>query len=357
MLDEVTKQQIIVLFEEAVANGCRKHVACRDLGLSLRTLQRWSNREILADRRPDARRTASNQLMPEEEEQLVTLLNSPEYRDKTPWEIVPSLADKGIYIASESSIYRLIRRRRLASWRNRSRPKHHTRPLAHVATGPNQVWSWDITYLRSQIRGSFYYLYMIMDIYSRKIVGWRVHETQEEHLAAALIEEACCLEGISQDAVVVLHSDNGSAMKGSTVLATMQRLGVIASFSRPRVSDDNPYSESLFKTLKYVPYYPSKPFESTESATVWVDWFVHWYNHERFHGEIQYVTPASRHEGKDIAILARRKEVYEQARNRRPNRWSRTSRNWQHTKEVYLNPTNEQKQKRLTSKHQARTTA
>ncbi len=354
MLDEATKQQIIVLFEEAVANGCRKHVVCRDLGLSLRTLQRWSNREILADRRRDARRSASNRLMTAEEDQLIALLNSPEYRDKTPWEIVPLLADKGIYIASESSVYRLIRRRRLASWRNRSRPKRHTRPPTHVATGPKQVWSWDITYLRSRIKGSFYYLYMIMDIYSRKIIAWRVHETQEEHLAAALIEEACCLEGISPDAVVVLHSDNGSVMKGSTVLVTMQRLGVVPSFSRPRVSDDNPYSESLFKTLKYVPYYPSEPFKSIESAMDWLNWFVNWYNHERLHGEIQYVTPASRHAGKDIAILARRQEVYEQARHRRPDRWSRTSRNWQHTKEVYLNPTNEQRQKSLTGNCQMR---
>ncbi len=154
-----------------------------------------------------------------------------------------------------------------------------------------------------------------------------------------MIKEICKVEGISRNQLT-LHSDNGGPMKGATMVATLKRLGVIPSFSRPSVSDDNPYSESLFKTTKYCPQYPSKPFESVLGASEWVKKFVAWYNEEHLHSGIRFVTPGSRHRGEDIEILAARNKVYETAKKQQPNRWSRQTRNWGHIKEVFLNSLN-----------------
>jgi transposase InsO family protein len=149
--------------------------------------------------------------------------------------------------------------------------------------------------------------------------------------------DICQREGIKSDQVT-LHSDNGSPMKGATMLATLQQLGVIPSFSRPSVSNDNPYSESLFRTLKYRPEYPEKPFAGLVAARDWVQSFVHWYNTEHFHSAIKFITPEQRHAGEDREILEKRKAVYEQAKSRNPNRWSGDIRNWNPVKEVGLNP-------------------
>jgi hypothetical protein len=166
-----------------------------------------------------------------------------------------------------------------------------------VATAPNQVWSWDITYLRSPVRGIFYYLYMIVDVFSRKVVGKVVHYTECQVCAAALIQAACDAEGVDPNNLTI-HSDNGGPMKGATMVATMERLGVAQSFSRPRVSDDNPFSEALFRTVKYRPEYPSGPFATLDAARAWVDWFVGWYNHQHLHSAISFVTPAQRQRAK-----------------------------------------------------------
>ncbi|MCM2351097.1 MAG: DDE-type integrase/transposase/recombinase [Bacteriovoracaceae bacterium] len=170
-----------------------------------------------------------------------------------------------------------MKARKLLEHRGKSKRKSLELPLALIATRPNMIYSWDITYLKSSVAGKFYYLYLFMDIYSRKIVGWKVHDCESMEYSSQLAEEIFLREGILKDQVV-LHSDNGAAMKGATMLATLQRLGIVPSFSRPRVSDDNPYSESLFKTLKYCPQYPSNPFSSTDDASGWVDEFVFWYN-------------------------------------------------------------------------------
>jgi len=175
-----------------------------------------------------------------------------------------------------------------------------------------------------------------MDIYSRKIVGFDVFEEQSAENAAQVVSNAYNIENlIAGD--VVLHSDNGGPMKGSTMLATLQSLGIAPSFSRPSVSDDNPFSESLFKTLKYCPQYPKKPFESLEATRAWVETFMHWYNNVHHHSGINFVTPSERHAGKDKAILEKRSHVYELARQHNPNRWSGKIRNWEQTKTVYLN--------------------
>jgi transposase InsO family protein len=176
-----------------------------------------------------------------------------------------------------------------------------------------------------------------MDVYSRKIVGWQVYEQESSEWAAEILHDIVQREGIERDQVA-LHSDNGGPMKGATMLATLQALGIMPSFSRPAVSNDNPYSESLFKTLKYRPEYPAQPFSSITEARQWVTGFVDWYNHDHRHSAIQFVTPAQRHGGLDTAILANRKVVYEAAKARHPERWSRETRNWDPVLEVYLNP-------------------
>ncbi len=219
--------------------------------------------------------------------------------------------------------------------RQKSRPPSHKKPREHVATGPCQVWSWDITYLQTPVRGLYFYLYLIIDVWSRKIVGAQVEDRESPDLAALLFESSCL--GLDPSGIV-LHADNGGPMKGSTMKATLERLGVLASFSRPRVSDDNPYSESLFRTLKYRSEYPSRPFGSLDEANSWVRQFVGWYNTEHLHSAIRFVTPDDRHFGREHAILQQRREVYEEARAKNPGRWSGSTRNWEAIEKVYLNP-------------------
>ncbi len=302
--------------------------------IDVKTFKRWEN--DLEDKRRGPKTTSANKLSDEEIEKVIQISTSKEYVDLPPTQIVPLLADKGIYIASESSFYKILRERKLLEHRGKSKKPSMNKPAPLIAKSPNEIYSWDITYLRSSVSGMFYYLYMFMDIYSRKIVGFEVHEKESMEHSSKLIERICIQENVLKDQLV-LHSDNGGAMKGATMLATLQKLGVVPSFSRPRVSDDNPYSESLFKTLKYCPEYPSRPFASLSEASEWVEKFVFWYNNIHLHSGIKFVTPMSRHEGKDKMILKNRKRVYEEAKNKNPNRWSRATRNWDRVEKVLLN--------------------
>jgi transposase InsO family protein len=337
----------IDLIDEAVTAGARCFKACTVLEIDVRTLQRWKKaldeQHSLEDKRKAAaaERTPANKLSDEEREAILTVCKQQEYQSLPPSQIVPRLADNGEYIASESSFYRVLREADQVHRRGRSNPPRTVpKPEGFKATGPNQVWSWDITYLASIIRGSFYRLYLVLDIFSRKIVGWEVHESESADHASVLIRKACLVEGIHWDGLV-LHADNGGPMKGATMLATLQNLGVVPSFSRPSVSDDNPYSESMFRTLKYTPAYPSKPFESIDAARQWVHSFVQWYNDEHRHSAIRYVTPNQRHRGEDRDLLKQRKAVYETARQQNPERWSGKTRNWNPVEEVWLNPPKE----------------
>lgn len=334
------RKEVIALIDRACADGARLEQACAVLELSPRTLQRWrEGGEVKGDGRQAAarERIPANRLKEEERQRLLEVVNSPEFASKAPSQIVPALADRGEYLASESTIYRYLRETKQLAHRGRAAAPTHSRPRSLVATGPNQVWSWDITYLATTLAGIFFYLYMALDIFSRKIVGWEVHAEQSDKHAAELFRRTHLREGVKGE--VVLHSDNGSPMKGATLLVTLQRLNVIPSFSRPSVSNDNPYSEALFKTCKYHPAFPEKPFEDVDLARKWVDSFVHWYNEEHHHSGIHFVTPGQRHRGEDIAILEQRKTVYEAARTRQPARWSGDIRNWDRIESVSLNPT------------------
>jgi putative transposase len=347
------RKMCIELVKEAVEAGAKRKQACEMLGISLRTLQRWKLDPERGDQRQGPNRRPVNALSEAEKMLVVAVATSPRFRDLSASQIVPILADSGVYIASEASFYRILRENKLLAHRNAARPVKHSRPKEYVATGPNQVWSWDITYLKSCVRGNFYYLYLVVDVYSRMIVGWAVHEIESAELASALVLEACLRHGVDREKLI-LHSDNGGPMKGATMLATLQWLGIVPSFSRPSVSDDNAYSEALFKTLKYRPEYPSAPFEGIEASEAWVREFVQWYNFEHRHSGILFVTPASRYYSKDILILERRKEVYEEAKQKNPIRWaSGKTRNWEPISEVILNPSKHREEASLCERRSA----
>ena len=326
--------------DEACAAGARVTEACRVVMISPRTLQRWREEgEVKIDGRKEAgsQREPANKLSEHERQQILEIANQPEFAHMPPCQIVPALADRGLYIASESSFYRVLREADQLARRGKAKPPARQRPAPLQASAPNQLWSWDITYLATTIKGMFFYLYLIMDVYSRKIVGWEVFETESAEQAAQVFRKAHLREGIRAESLV-LHSDNGSPMKGATMLSTLQRLGVMPSFSRPSVSDDNPYSEALFKTLKYHPGFPDKPFDSLQEAREWVAGFQHWYDQVHRHSALKFVTPAQRHCGDDGAILEQRHALYEVVKARHPERWSGPSRNWEPEKTVYLNP-------------------
>ena len=262
--------QIIVLVSEALIAGARQDRACATIGLSRRTLQRWQSDPAQGDQRPGRLQAPKNKLCPLERQRLLTVANSAEFGHLPPSQIVPRLADRGQYLASESTFYRLLRAENQDAHRGAERPaQKRYKPRALCATAPGQLFSWDITYLPTLVKGVYFYLYLFMDIFSRKIVGWQVYEIESSELASEVMRDICVREKIPPNQVV-LHSDNGSPMKGATMLATLQALGVMPSFSRPAVSNDNPYSESLFKTLKYRPTYPSRPFEDLLATRQWV---------------------------------------------------------------------------------------
>lgn len=311
--------------------------ACEVIGIAVRSYQRWGKSAGTGDGRHGPRGKPANSLSEEEKAELIAIATSVRFRELAPSQIVPILAEEGVYVASESSFYRVLREEKLLAHRERSRPRQHGRPAEYIATGPNQVWSWDITYLRSALRGQFYYLYLVVDVWSRKIVAWRTAQQESSEIAAAMIAASSIENGVDRDHLVI-HSDNGGPMKGATLLATLQFLGIVPSFSRPRVYDDNPYSEALFRTLKYRPEYPTLPFESLQDAQSWVEGFVSWYNTEHRHSGIRFVTPQVRHAGQEAEVLTKRKEVYEEAKRRNPSRWTGTTRNWSPIAHVSLNP-------------------
>ena len=318
-------------------SGVSQQVACQNLGISLRTIQRWKKSKTSDDRRTTVKKSPPNKLTQDEEDAILKIINSQEYAELPPCKIVPLLADKGVYLASESTMYRILRRKKQLKHRRSSKAAKKIKPKALKATRPNQIYCWDITYLPTEVRGRFLYLYFFMDLFSRKIVGWQIFDKESNEYSADLLKEIYIKEEI-KPGQIFLHSDNGGPMKGATMLATLQKLGVMPSFSRPSVSNDNPYSESLFKTLKYCPIYPENPFVNLKDSREWATSFVAWYNNEHLHSGIKFVTPAERHAEKDSEILKNRHEVYQMAKKNNPIRWSCETRNWNMINEVLLNP-------------------
>jgi transposase InsO family protein len=323
--------------------GARLGLACEVAGIDVRTLQRWKAHQglVAGDGRPEAARPRpAHALSAAEREQILRVANEPRFADMPAARIVPMLADEGTYLASESSFQRVLRAHGQTRHRGRAKaPRKSRPPTTHVATAPRQLWCWDMTFLPATVIGRWFYLYLILDVYSRKIVGFEVHDSDDSDHAARLVKRTALAEGIH--AMIdkpVLHGDNGSTLKATTVLAMLHWLGIKPSYSRPRVSDDNAYAESLFRTAKYRPEFPDKGFVDLDGARAWAADFVRWYNHEHRHSGIRYVSPAQRHAGDDTAILAARNELYRQARQRNPRRWSGDTRNWTPIGAVTLNP-------------------
>lgn len=343
MISHSDRVLAVELIQEANRNGARLAKACEELGINVRTYQRWVEEgSVKEDQRPLVERPEpKNKLTVQEKQKMFKVAAKDEYVDLPPSQIVPKLADQGIYIASESSFYRVLREENMQNHRGRSKkPRKHVPAPTHIATAPNQVWTWDITWLNGPVLGLYYRLYLIIDLFSRKVVGWEVWETEIAHYAETLIKKAVINEKI-QGRPLVLHSDNGSPMKAATFQATLEALGIVKSFSRPRVSNDNPYSESIFRTIKYRPEYPEKGFESIEDARDWVARLVRWYNYDHQHSGINFVTPHQCHTGVYINILEQRKQVYKQARLKHPERWSKSTRDWSPHESVALNPVKE----------------
>jgi len=351
LISSEEKQTVLQLISEACKSGARKSKAAGLLGLTIRTLQRWAKNGI-TDKRKGSRAVPANKLSTEEQDEIVSVLKSPEYAGLSPNQIVPKLADQGIYIGSESTMYQLLRALKMDKHRQASKPSLRHCPETLTAIGPNQIWSWDITYLPSVVKGQFFYLYMVMDLYSRKAVAWQVYDSECGELASDLITDACISEKIAKDQVI-LHSDNGAPMKSVTMLAKLQDLGVMPSFSRPSVSNDNPFSESLFRTLKYRPDYPEKPFGSIFEARNWAQRFVSWYNTVHLHSSIKFVTPDDVHQGKHTEILENRRKVYAEANSKNPERWSGNIRNWEPIAEISLKKYKRLKLKEVTDKKAA----
>ena len=323
--------------------GARLKLACETASIEVRTLQRWKLGEglVSGDARPlAARPVPGHALSGVERAHLLAVANEPRFAAVPPARIVPMLADDGIYLASESTFSRVLKAHGQTAHRGRAKaPKAIRPPTTHIATEPRQVWCWDMTYLPTHVMGRWLYLYLILDLYSRKIVGWEVHDVDHADHAVHLVRRTALTEGIATMCTKpVLHGDNGSTLKATTVLAMLNWLGIKPSYSRPRVSDDNAYAESLFRTAKYRPEFPAKGFADLESARTWAAGFAQWYNVDHRHSGIRYVSPAQRHAGHDHAILAARHALYLRARELNPARWSGDTRNWAPIAAVTLNP-------------------
>jgi transposase InsO family protein len=294
---------------------------------------------VRADARPTATRPPPpHKLSEEEREHVLAICHKPRFADLPPAQIVPRLADEGIYVASESSFYRILRAAQEQQHRGRAKAPQASEPQRHVAHGPNEVWSWDVTYLPSPVRGMFFYLDAVIDLFSRMLVAWEVHAREGGDEAAALIKRACWRERRRQSKPLVLHAENGAAQKAHALKSKLETLSITPSHSRPGVSDDNAHIEGWIRTCKYAPGYPPHGFEDIDLARQWVLKFVTWYNGEHLHSGLAYVTPHQRHSGLADAVLRERRQVYAQARERHPLRWKRPPRAWQLAKEVWLNP-------------------
>jgi putative transposase len=339
MISAPDRRQAVGLIREACQGGARLKRACAELGIDVRTYQRWrGSAPVKADARPGA-------LRPEPVNKLESRGAGAGVGALPRTRLCEPAAGAGRPpIGRSGPVYRLGVEFLPHSAGGGRAPPPGPRPAAEpprlVARAPNEGWTWDISWLPGPVKGLFFYLYLIVDLYSRKIVGWEFYVCESAEYAAEVVRRAVLAEGCV-DQPLVLHADNGRPMKGETLLETLYRLGIATSYSRPRTSNDNPYSEVLFRTCKYCPAYPTQGFAGLEEARAWMQQFVYGSDHEHRPSGIRFVTPQQRHSGQDQAILAQRQALYEQARARHPERWSRAIRNWNPITEVWLNPTAE----------------
>lgn len=332
----------MTLLQEGIRRGASAKAIAGLFGLATRTLRRWGvmirSEGFSGDRRKGAPRHVAHRFSREERQIVLATVNNPRFADLTPSQIVAILAEEGVYVGSESTIYRIMRQEGLLNHRGRTRPPRAPKEAPVLeATGIHQVLAWDITLLPGTVKGRYYYLYMVMDVWSRRILGVEVHDQECSRLASDFFDRVCRDEGISPGAAAILHADNGAPMRSYALAAKMAELGISLSFSRPRVSNDNAYAESWFRTMKYHQSYPLRRFRDLLSVRTWVDDFVDWYNIEHRHSGIKYVTPNQRHYGEADSICSTRQQTYEKARRQHPRRWSRSPRDWSQPQIVRIN--------------------
>jgi transposase InsO family protein len=329
-----SRQELLVWIAEAVAGGARESLACELSGVTQRTLQRWRTGK-LKDERKGASKVTARKLSDAERDAVYQTATLEKYADQTPEQIVAILSQEELYLASPSTFYRILRDRNAVQRRQESKtPIRRYQPPERVATGPNQVWTWDITWLSTDVKGRYLYAYVIIDIWDRSIVGWAIHESEHGDYSRALFERVCRELQVKP---IYLHSDNGGPMKAYTLVEFLYSMNIMPSTSRPRVSNDNPFSESLFKTLKYRASYP-RFFRNQLEAMKWFANFVDWYNTKHLHSGLAFVTPQQRRLGFDKDILATRNQTLSLARERFPLRWGmRPAKIYEITTEVVLN--------------------
>ena len=249
------------------------------------------------------KRSCPRALSQQEQSRVLEVMNSERFRDVAPPEAHAMLLDEGVYLCSERTIYRILGRQGQTTLRRQQEAHQYPRPEL-LATRPNKLWSWDITKLLGPTKWTYYYLYKILDVFSRYVVAWMLAHKELATLAEDLIAEACLRQNIQKDQLTI-HADRGSSMRSQTVAQLLADLGITKTHSRPHVSNDNPYSESVFKTLKYRPEFPDR-FGSIEQGRAFCDPFFHWYNYEHRHSGIAMLTPASVHYGSSEAVLQSR---------------------------------------------------
>lgn len=291
--------------------------ACAELGLPRSTYYRWMR--PVAERPKASRPAPPRALSAAEKETVQQVLNSERFVDSAPRQVYAKLLDEGTYYCSWRTMYRVL----TAAGQVRERRNQLTHPPATkpqlVATGPNALWSWDITKLKGPVAWQFYYLYVVLDVYSRYVVGWLLAEQELAELAEQLLAESCRRQGVARDQLTV-HADRGPSMRSKTVALLLADLGVAKSHSRPRVPDDNPYSEAQFKTMKYRPDYPDR-FGSLADARQWARHFFHWYNHEHYHSGLELMTPAMVHAGQAHQVVDQRQQILTAAYAAHPERF------------------------------------
>jgi len=291
--------------------------ACESLGVPRSSFYRARQPKS----EPKPRPTPEWALTQEEKELVRQTLNSERFQDSAPRQVYATLLDDGEYLCSWRTMYRILDEyKEVRERRNQLRHPNYIKPEL-LATGPNQLWSWDITKLKGPAKWTYYYLYTILDVFSRYVPGWLIAECESATLAKQLIAESCAKQGIGLDQLT-LHADRGSAMISKAVAQLLADLGVTKTHSRPYVSNDNPYSEAQFKTMKYRPDFPER-FGSIQDARAWARTFFHWYNHEHYHSGLSLLTPVTVHYGQAQAVLEQRQRVLQTAYVAHPERFVR----------------------------------
>lgn len=339
LIPEKVKLEIVKLIEEANKKGPTIRACCKIIGISANTYRSWL--KSCEDKRTTTNKTnPKNKLREEEIEEIRDILYSEEFADKSPHKIVPLLANEGIYKCSESTMYRILRKDKATKRRTQNRKEDQVRVRPNlVAVKPNEIYNWDVTYIPSKVAGIYFRMLVIIDMYSRKIIGFKMMHIDTLEMNQKFLEEIIAKYGNNE--IKFVHGDNGRTVKGATLSETLRRLGVINTHSRPHVSNDNPYIESFFGTTKTMIEYPKDGFNTIEEVEEWMTKFVKYYNNE-LHSGIGYVTPNERFEGKDRKILAKRKEVYKRAYKDHPERFPRGIKKFNYQEVVTLNPMKEE---------------